>query len=58
AIALLFVDAVARLALASAEVPSGVVTATFGALVFIWLLLKYARYRIGKQLLSSFAGYD
>ncbi|EMN1956589.1 iron chelate uptake ABC transporter family permease subunit, partial [Citrobacter koseri] len=33
----------ARLALASAELPIGVVTATMGAPVFIWLLLKSRR---------------
>lgn len=43
AIALLLADVVARLALASAELPIGVVTATLGAPVFIWLLLKSAR---------------
>ena len=43
AIALLFADVVARLVLASAELPIGVVTATMGAPVFIWLLLKAAR---------------
>ena len=40
---LLFADIVARLALSSAELPIGVVTATFGAPVFIWLLLKSGR---------------
>lgn len=40
---LLFADIVARLALASAELPIGVVTATLGAPVFIWLLLKAGR---------------
>lgn len=39
AIALLFADVVARLALNAAELPVGVVTATLGAPVFIWLLL-------------------
>ena len=34
---------VARLALAAAELPIGVVTATLGAPVFIWLLLKAGR---------------
>ena len=43
AIALLFADVAARLVLASAELPIGVVTATMGAPVFIWLLLKAAR---------------
>ena len=37
---LLFADIVARLALSAAELPIGVVTATLGAPVFIWLLLK------------------
>ncbi len=41
--ALLLADVVARLALAAAELPIGVVTATFGAPVFIWLLLKAGR---------------
>ncbi|EFI5536298.1 vitamin B12 ABC transporter permease BtuC [Escherichia coli] len=41
--ALLLADVVARLALAAAEVPIGVVTATLGAPVFIWLLLKAGR---------------
>lgn len=40
---LLLADIVARLALASAELPIGVVTATLGAPVFIWLLLKAGR---------------
>lgn len=40
---LLLADIVARLALASAELPVGVVTATLGAPVFIWLLLKRGR---------------
>ncbi|ENH9660912.1 vitamin B12 ABC transporter permease BtuC [Escherichia coli] len=40
--ALLLADIVARLALAAAELPIGVVTAT-GAPVFIWLLLKAGR---------------
>ena len=39
AIALLFADVIARLALNAAELPVGVVTATLGAPVFIWLLL-------------------
>ncbi|EMH4160870.1 vitamin B12 ABC transporter permease BtuC [Pluralibacter gergoviae] len=39
-IVLLVADIIARLALASAELPVGVVTATLGAPVFIWLLLK------------------
>ncbi|HDL9568448.1 TPA: vitamin B12 ABC transporter permease BtuC [Escherichia coli] len=41
--ALLLADVVARLALAVAELPIGVVTATLGAPVFIWLLLKAGR---------------
>ncbi|WBD01271.1 vitamin B12 ABC transporter permease BtuC [Escherichia coli] len=41
--ALLLTDIVARLALAAAELPIGVVTATLGAPVFIWLLLKAGR---------------
>ncbi|HHW6392885.1 TPA: vitamin B12 ABC transporter permease BtuC [Escherichia coli] len=41
--ALLLADVVARLALATAELPIGVVTATLGAPVFIWLLLKAGR---------------
>ena len=40
---LLFADIVARLALSAAELPIGVVTATLGAPVFIWLLLKSGR---------------
>ncbi|MRS16898.1 vitamin B12 ABC transporter permease BtuC [Enterobacteriaceae bacterium RIT691] len=40
---LLCADIIARLALASAELPIGVVTATLGAPVFIWLLLKAGR---------------
>lgn len=43
ATALLFADVVARQALNAAELPIGVVTATLGAPVFIWLLLKAAR---------------
>ncbi|WES66402.1 vitamin B12 ABC transporter permease BtuC [Superficieibacter sp. HKU1] len=43
AIALLIADIIARLALASTELPIGVVTATLGAPVFIWLLLKAGR---------------
>jgi vitamin B12 transport system permease protein len=39
AVALLLADVVARLALNAAELPIGVVTATLGAPVFIWLLL-------------------
>ncbi|WP_437889079.1 vitamin B12 ABC transporter permease BtuC [Phytobacter sp. V91] len=39
ALALLFADIIARLALNAAELPVGVVTATLGAPVFIWLLL-------------------
>lgn len=38
---LLLADIVARLAIASAELPIGIVTATLGAPVFIWLLLKH-----------------
>ena len=41
--ALLLADIVARLALAAAELPIGVVPATLGAPVFIWLLLKAGR---------------
>ncbi|EEZ8990400.1 vitamin B12 ABC transporter permease BtuC [Escherichia coli] len=41
--ALLLADIVARLALAAAELPIGVVTATLGAPVFSWLLLKARR---------------
>lgn len=41
--ALLLADVVARLALAAAELPIGVVTATLGAPMFIWLLLKAGR---------------
>ncbi|HDW3219172.1 TPA: vitamin B12 ABC transporter permease BtuC [Escherichia coli] len=41
--ALLLAEIVARLALAAAELPIGVVTATLGAPVFIWLLLKARR---------------
>ncbi|NVL87318.1 vitamin B12 ABC transporter permease BtuC [Escherichia coli] len=41
--ALLLADVVARLALAAAELPIGVVTATLCAPVFIWLLLKAGR---------------
>ncbi|EMG5415758.1 vitamin B12 ABC transporter permease BtuC [Shigella flexneri] len=41
--ALLLADIVARLALAAAELPIGVVTATLGAPVSIWLLLKAGR---------------
>lgn len=41
--ALLLADIVARLALAAAEPLIGVVTATLGAPVFIWLLLKAGR---------------
>ncbi|EOY3783564.1 vitamin B12 ABC transporter permease BtuC [Escherichia coli] len=41
--ALLLADIVARLAFAAAELPIGVVTATLGAPVFIWLLLKAGR---------------
>ncbi|WP_313111114.1 vitamin B12 ABC transporter permease BtuC [Pseudescherichia sp.] len=40
ATALLFADVIARQALNAAELPIGVVTATLGAPVFIWLLLK------------------
>ena len=41
--ALLGADIIARLALSAAELPIGVVTATLGAPVFIWLLLKSGR---------------
>lgn len=37
---LLIADIIARLALTAAELPIGVVTATLGAPVFIWLLLR------------------
>ncbi|WP_286931614.1 vitamin B12 ABC transporter permease BtuC [Leclercia sp. UBA5958] len=40
---LLLADIIARLALNAAELPIGVVTATLGAPVFIWLLLKAGR---------------
>ncbi len=40
---LLVADIIARLALIAAELPIGVVTATLGAPVFIWLLLKAGR---------------
>ena len=40
---LLVADIIARLALSAAELPIGVVTATLGAPVFIWLLLKAGR---------------
>ncbi len=40
---LLCADIIARLALNAAELPIGVVTATLGAPVFIWLLLKAGR---------------
>lgn len=40
---LLGADVIARLALTSAELPIGVVTATLGAPVFIWLLLRAGR---------------
>ncbi|WP_323634476.1 vitamin B12 ABC transporter permease BtuC [Enterobacter hormaechei] len=40
---LLIADIIARLALTAAELPIGVVTATLGAPVFIWLLLKANR---------------
>ncbi|WP_312685929.1 vitamin B12 ABC transporter permease BtuC [Kosakonia sp.] len=43
AVALLLADVVARLALSAAELPIGVVTATLGAPVFIWLLLRVGR---------------
>lgn len=43
ATALLFADVVARQALNAAELPIGVVTATLGAPVFIWLLLKASK---------------
>ncbi len=38
---LLAADIVARLAISAAELPVGVVTATLGAPVFIWLLVKH-----------------
>lgn len=41
--ALLLADVIARMALTSAELPIGVVTATLGAPVFIWLLLRAGR---------------
>lgn len=37
---LLLADVIARIALFAAELPIGVVTATLGAPLFIWLLLK------------------
>ncbi|MFN1130655.1 vitamin B12 ABC transporter permease BtuC [Lelliottia nimipressuralis] len=40
---LLIADIIARLAMSAAELPIGVVTATLGAPVFIWLLLKAGR---------------
>ena len=40
---LLVADIIARLALSAAELPIGVVTATLGAPVFIWLLLRAGR---------------
>jgi len=40
---LLCADIIARLALSAAELPIGVVTATLGAPVFIWLLLRAGR---------------
>ena len=40
---LLIADNIARLAMSAAELPIGVVTATLGAPVFIWLLLKAGR---------------
>lgn len=40
---LLVADIIARLALTAAELPIGVVTATLGVPVFIWLLLKAGR---------------
>lgn len=43
AVALLFADVIARLALSAAELPIGVVTSTLGAPVFIWLLLRAGR---------------
>ncbi|XTZ36722.1 vitamin B12 ABC transporter permease BtuC [Salmonella enterica] len=43
AVVLLLADIIARLALSAAELPIGVVTATMGAPVFIWLLLKVGR---------------
>ncbi|CCJ79174.1 Vitamin B12 ABC transporter, permease component BtuC [Cronobacter muytjensii 530] len=36
-------DILARLTLSAAELPIGVVTATLGAPVFIWLLLRAGR---------------
>ncbi|KFC80757.1 permease component of an ABC superfamily vitamin B12 transporter [Ewingella americana ATCC 33852] len=39
---LLLADVLARIALYSTELPIGVVTATLGAPLFIWLLLKSA----------------
>lgn len=41
--ALLLADIIARMALSAAELPIGVVTATLGAPVFIWLLLTARR---------------
>lgn len=43
AVALLFADIIARLAISAAELPIGVVTATLGAPVFIWLLVRAQR---------------
>nr|WP_318381911.1 vitamin B12 ABC transporter permease BtuC [uncultured Enterobacter sp.] len=43
AVALLLADVIARQALSAAELPIGVVTATLGAPVFIWLLLRASR---------------
>lgn len=40
---LLLADLVARIALQAAELPIGVVTATFGAPLFIWMLSRYVR---------------
>ncbi len=40
---LLVADILARLTLTAAELPIGVVTATLGAPVFIWLLLRAGR---------------
>ena len=40
AITLVFSDTLARVMLSSAELPIGVITATFGAPLFIWLLLR------------------
>ncbi|STT54953.1 Vitamin B12 ABC transporter [Klebsiella pneumoniae] len=47
--ALLGADIIARLALSAAELPIGVVTATLGAPVFIWLLLAFAGAGIARR---------